>query len=539
MEIISQHAKKIMEECKERAEDMGLRFESETLEYIVTNREFLELSPKVMIPTLYDYWVNDVEVLKENAKYKLQPSNPYETVINSRPAISFYNDNNPDWLNIMIFYHVLGHIDFFQNNRLFEHTWKDDFVGQALADKRLINQLRSRNGRWVDYAIEFSRNMDNITGYFDTIAKINYDGSKDPAPKIEYYFSTFLQDIEKVSQHDFFTEIERYNDLIEGVGENVGESVFFGEIRKKYPEFEAMFEKYVNKQKSQNEVVDLMTFVRDHSPFLRKEENKWMKEIMTIIRNTGIYFEPQRRTKIINEGWASYWHDRLFRADERIKGHEIAYAKINAMVTSINPVGLNPYAIGLRLLEHVIDLANKGKLEYNFQKLMDIEGRKNFDNQSNKGNEALFALRTHFSDFTLINTFTSQDFVDEHNLFVVGKRVNQERKTYEYYVKSRKGEDYKKMLIDSLYHPPVIRPIPDKSSDENLYLEHEFEGKQLIQDFIPNTMLGISYMWGGQVQLKTTEIHRRNPEANGEPPVFEYRPVLYTMKGKQVSKKNL
>jgi len=175
MEIISQHAKKIMEECKERAEDMGLRFESETLEYVVTNREFLELSPKVMIPTLYDYWVNDVEVLKENAKYKLQPSNPYETVINSRPAISFYNDNNPDWLNIMIFYHVLGHIDFFQNNRLFEHTWKDDFVGQALADKRLINQLRSRHGRWVDYAIEFSRNMDNITGYFDTIAKINYD----------------------------------------------------------------------------------------------------------------------------------------------------------------------------------------------------------------------------------------------------------------------------------------------------------------------------------------------------------------------------
>ncbi|HPL02226.1 MAG TPA: SpoVR family protein, partial [Bacteroidales bacterium] len=102
MYLIDQHTKAIMEECKERARDAGLNFENETLEYIVTNRDLLDLSPKYMIPTLYDYWVNDIEVLQQYAKYKLYPSNPFETVINSRPAISFYNDNNPDWLNIMI-----------------------------------------------------------------------------------------------------------------------------------------------------------------------------------------------------------------------------------------------------------------------------------------------------------------------------------------------------------------------------------------------------------------------------------------------------
>ena len=116
MYLIDQHTKKIMEECKERARAAGLSFDNETLEYIVTNRDMINLGPKNMIPTLYDYWVHDVEVLKEQGKYKLYPGNPYETVINSRPAISFYNDNNPDWLNIMIFYHVLAHIDFFQNN---------------------------------------------------------------------------------------------------------------------------------------------------------------------------------------------------------------------------------------------------------------------------------------------------------------------------------------------------------------------------------------------------------------------------------------
>ncbi len=62
MELISQHAKKIMEGCKERAREAGLSFQDESLEYIVTNRDMLELSPKNMIPTLYDYWVQDVEV---------------------------------------------------------------------------------------------------------------------------------------------------------------------------------------------------------------------------------------------------------------------------------------------------------------------------------------------------------------------------------------------------------------------------------------------------------------------------------------------
>jgi len=71
MELISQHTKRIMEGCKKRAAAAGLRFEKESLEYIVTNRDLLELTPKLMIPTLYDYWVHEVEVLKEKGRYEL------------------------------------------------------------------------------------------------------------------------------------------------------------------------------------------------------------------------------------------------------------------------------------------------------------------------------------------------------------------------------------------------------------------------------------------------------------------------------------
>ena len=62
-------------------------------------------------------------------------------------------------------------------------------------------------------------------------------------------------------------------------------------------------------------------------------------------------------------------HDELFCKDERINGHEVAYARVNAAVTSIDRVGLNPYAIGLRLIKYVEELADKGKINYKFPEM--------------------------------------------------------------------------------------------------------------------------------------------------------------------------
>jgi len=533
MYLIDQHTKKIMEECKERARSAGLSFNDETLEYIVTNRDMISLSPKNMIPTLYEYWVHDVEVLREQGKYKLYPNNPYETVINSRPAISFYNDNNPDWLNIMIFYHVLAHIDFFQNNILFENTWEDDFVGMALADKRLIESLRSKHGRWVDYIIEFGRSIDNITGYFRDLPSRNLVNEKKPSSKLNYYFEVFLQEVLKVSQHQVFKEIDRFNHIGQ-VNPEMAESVFFSEVRVKYPEFQTMFDNYTEAEK---EPVDILEFICKHSPFLKKDENSWMQSVLTIVRNSSLYFAPQMRTKIMNEGWASYWHDTLFRQDERIEGHEVDYARINAGVTSISRVGLNPYAIGMRLIQHVEDLADKGKISYDFQRINDIIERDEYDKKTGNGKKAIFELRKNFSDFMLLNTFVDQDFINEHDLFVVGKRVNEEKGVYEYYIKSKKAEDYKNMMIDSLYHPPLIRVNKEKTTEDNLYLIHVFEGKQIYKPYIPDTLLGIEFLWGGQVQLETTEIVKE--ETTSEGPEFSFVKVLYTMKDKKIEKSNL
>jgi len=539
MELISQHAKKIMEGCKERARDAGLSFQDESLEYIVTNRDFLQLSPKTMIPTLYDYWVQDVEVLREQGQYELYPSNPYETVINTRPPISFYNDNNPDWLNVMIFYHVIGHIDFFQNNLFFRHTWDYDFEGKALSDKRLIAKLRSEKGRWVDYVIEFAKSVDNLVGYFDLLSDLSGNRDRKKLSMVDYYFDVFLQEQPESSISKYVLEIEEYNRCMrEHPGD--GETIFLDGIQRKHAEFKSLFRKALKEEKTTVHP-DLLQFVMENSEFLNREENRWMKTVVEVIRTTSLYFQPQIRTKILNEGWASYWHEELFLKDDRIKGHEVEFAIVNAKVTSMPRVGLNPYALGMRLFSYLKSQADKGRMSFDFDRISDQHKRRKYDAQTGLGKEFIFSVRENFSDSMFVNAFIDQDFVDEYKLFVADKRLNKERMTWEYYIKSRKAEHYKQMIADSLYHPPSV--IVNTDDSNTLILNHVFEKKPLVRDYIEATLMGVEFLWGGKVCLYTSEpepvVKAAKTQATQQETVsreVEWKRVRYTMKDRKMTR---
>ncbi len=535
MKLIDQGVKRIMEECKLRARDAGLSFDDESLEYIVTNQDMLELAPRSMIPTLYDYWVNDIRIIMEKEKYKLYPTNPYETVINTRPPISFYNDNNPDWLNVMIFYHVLAHIDFFHNNVFFKNTWTDDFLGRARADKRLIARLRSEHGRWVDYVIEFARGIDNICGYYRELSTATEGRTSAWSRRMDFYFDVFLQKIKKAPHHEYLQNMKRYNELSRETP-SIGESLFFSEVKTSYPEFDSLYERSV--LKAEKWPSDLIEYLLQNSPFLNKEENKWMKSVLTIVRETALYFEPQRRDQIFNEGWASYWHERLYLKDDRISGHEVDFALVHAKVTSLPKIGINPYAIGMRLIDYVGGLAEKGRISYDYQRTRNIEKRKLFDQRTGKGTEFLFKLREEHCDFTLVNTYLDQEFVNRHGLFTVEKVLKPDKRAWQYIVKSRKAEDYKQMIIDSLWHPPHIVVDEGRSDEAWLYLVHRDEGKPLVASFIANTLLGAEFLWGGGVRLETTDMHFEKRGEGTEPYLVKKR-LMYSMKDKKLERREL
>lgn len=558
MELIDQQTKKIMEECKVRAKDEGLSFSDQTLEYITTNRDMIELSPKIMIPTLYDYWVHDVDVLRDKWIYDVYPHNPYETVINTRPPISFYNDNNPDWLNIMIFYHVIAHIDFMQNNIFFRKTWDDDFCGQALADKRLINRIREEKGaekRWVDYVIEFARGIDNLVGYYGEFD----DGGKGSlrfmlsqfSERVDFYFGEFLgrlHDEKFVSLKFYYDEVERYNSFRKQYGEELGEVMFFDDVgfKSKFPEFPSFLEKSKKQQKRKTK--DVLHYLMDHSEFIAKEENHWMKDVLDVVRRTSLYFQPQFRDAMSNEGWASLWHERLFMTDKRIQGHEVDFANVNSKVMLTPKIGLNRYSIGRDLLEFIEELARKGKLSYDFQLMQDSRKRRLYDKNLGESyaRKVLFAVREHCDDALLVNFLSDddfQDFVDRYNLFVAGIRPHPEKLDwFEVYIKSKSGKDYRTMLNKSLYHPPHVCMSEEKAQKGDLYLDHTYEGRTLVTEYIPAVLIGLSYLWGGTVKLETTEyeLEKKDPwemfQSFQTPPKYKKIRVLYTCQDKKLQR---
>ena len=150
----------------------------------------------------------------------------------------------------------------------------------------------------------------------------------------------------------------------------------------------------------------------------------------------------------------------------------------------------------------------------------------------------LLKLREEFCDFTLINTFVDQDFVNKYKLFVVEKRMNRERQTWQYVVKSKKGEDYKQMLLNTLWHPPNIIVDKKRTDGTVLYLYHKDEGKPLVQEYILNTMMGIEFLYGGEVNLETTDMYYEVKDNNTKPELIKER-VLFTMKNKKLTRKKV
>lgn len=531
MELLSPHMKAEMEECKRVARAAGLQFRDNTLEYGVLNNDLLELMPKHGIPTLYDYWVQDVHTIGGKWRYKVYPHNPYEMVVNTRPPISYYNHDNADWVNWFIFYHVLGHIDFYQNHESFKNTWHDDFCGVALADKRLIDKIRSDQGserRWVDYVIEFSLAVDNLVGFHQELRET--EQKEMPAmfgissEKIDFYFGAFLKRLweardERATLPFYYDEVERFNRCIQQTADAAErEEIFFRDevCQSKFPEFHNVFKKWKEKEQKPKPK-DIFEYLWERSEFLKEEKNQWMKDVMAVIRRTSLYFQPQIFSRGCNEGWASLWHQRLFISDPRLKTHEIDFAKVDSGVTLDPRLGFNVYAFYMHLYEFIEDMAKKGKLSPQYALIKDIEERKRYDQHRGEAyaKEVLFSTRRYLNDYFLLNFLSDddfQDFIDTYRYWMTGVRRSRTRwDLAEVYIKSKSSKEVRQMLNRTLYHPPYIIMSEEKAKDGELYLDHVYEGRSLHTPFIANVLIGLEYLGGRRLKLETTEYEEKRP----------------------------
>jgi len=242
---------------------------------------------------------------------------------------------------------------------------------------------------------------------------------------------------------------------------------------------------------------DVLEFLVDHAPL----EN-WERDVLDIIREEAYYFLPQAQTKIMNEGWASYWHSTIMTRKAMNDSEVIDYADHHSGTVSMAGGRFNPYKIGLELFRHIEERWNKGQFGLDYDQCSDIKEKKNWDKKTNLGRQKIFEVRKIYNDVTFLDEFMTPEFCAEHKLFTF--QLNP--KSNEYEIASREFQKIKKQLLFQLTNmgPPCIFVVDGNYQNRGeLYLWHQYEGVELKLATGRETLVNLHRCWRRPVHIQT------------------------------------
>ena len=461
MEIKLQHA---IAEITEIASSFGL--DTYPMRYEICPADIIYTFGAYGMPTRFSHWSFGKQFHRMKMQYDFGLSQIYELVINSNPCYAFLLDTNTLIQNKLIIAHVLAHCDFFKHNVRFSNTRRD-----------MVESMTATAERIAQYEMLYGK--EEVESFLDAVLAIQEH--IDPSiirPKLPSYDS----EEEEVE----ITKKSAYDDLW-NIDKPAKEKIIVPHKKKFPPRPEK----------------DLLLFIEQYS----RELESWQRDILTMMREEMLYFWPQLETKIMNEGWATYWHQRIIREMDLTSDETIEFAKLNANVVQPSPTSINPYYLGLKIFEDI-------------EKRYDTptEEMKKIGIKVGSGREKLFEVREIESDISFIRNYLTKDLVKQEDLYLFEKKNGNYEITDKDYEHVR--EELVAMRVNGSY-PYIVVENGDYSKNGELYLKHGYEGVELDPHYLENVLPYIYQLWGRSVHMET---------------VVEKKQVLYTFEGKKVTR---
>ncbi|MEM6656433.1 MAG: SpoVR family protein, partial [Planctomycetota bacterium] len=206
--------------------------------------------------------------------------------------------------------------------------------------------------------------------------------------------------------------------------------------------------------------------------------------------------------KIMNEGWASYWHSKMMTSQIASDAEIVQFADHHAGTVATSGARLNPYKLGIELFRDIEDRWNRGAYGKEYDDCDDRHERSTWDRQLGLGRDKIFEVRRVHNDLTFIDEFLTLDFVREQRLFQFG--YNQGTEYYE--IESRAFPQVKRQLLGSLTNvgrPQITVVDGNHKNRGELFLEHTFTGVELQMDYAGDTLRNLHRLWTRPVHIKT------------------------------------
>ena len=445
-----------MAELETLARAQGLEFFPTLFE--VVPQDIMSEIASYGLPTRARHWSYGKVYQSQRLYGTMGLSKIYEIVLNSDPCQAFLLDTNPDLANLLVAAHVFGHADFFTNNVLFANSNRQ-MVNDAVAHALRIDAYIERYGlETVEHLMDIGFALDRHIDFHAGLARQPYP----PRRVVEKERPTLP-----------------YDDLLADPAPSVTYTVE-GERLPPQPER------------------DLVWFLLTYGRL-----DEWQRDVLQIIREESYYFYPQFVTKILNEGWASYWHAELFHLYDGVAPDEmIEFARLHAGV--VNPGGrlsINPYYLGYSIL-------------------VDIEQRWDTLHAAGEtpltGRQKLFEVRRTEDDLSFLRNYLTTELVEKLALFTYGRPCSHPpgqrcAQCQEVVITDRERATVVEALLTPRYNygvPPIV--VQDVANNV-LCLEHlERATSFLDRPYANQTLAYMAELWKHPVHLLTSDEHGHN-----------------------------
>src|SRR3989344_6011983 len=405
---------------------------------------------------------------------------PYEVVWNFERPRAYLVANNPFALNVLTIAHVYGHVDFFLRNKYLQH-------GRSFAD--IAEEARHAAVKFRAY--EDSYGKDAVEKIIDAGMSLQWHQNLDP-----FYEE---QDEETVRTYLMQTERERLRAL-----QNLSPTARkASEAEKKAIETRL---KALRRKTPPEPVFDILKYAIDRAPLLED----WERDILRFIRNQARSLAPNRRTQLLNEGWATYWHARIMRRlfDEGLLTAEEhgMYLDFHAKVTQANKGDLNVYSVGPAIYEYVKIRWDKGQFGREYEDCTDPLKKEQWNTNAMKGAEKIFEVAEYYTSRMAAEEFFTPEFVHSQKLYIYEAERDEETGEIVYRIVTRDPEVIREIFKNSytLYGLPTVAVVDGNYSDRGeWYLRHHYHGEELLPSYRNGVMAHLYYLWRRPVYLES------------------------------------